>query len=72
MEREAERSRHSGGTLGVSADFDALTEPERIAACGLYGENGKLRKEGYLMYVREGRLIIAGTTGEGPSTASMS
>ena len=53
------------GTLGVSADFDALTEPERIAACGLYGENGKLRKEGYLMYVREGRLIIAGTDRRG-------
>ena len=53
------------GTLGVSPDFDALVETERLPGCGLYEESGKLRREGYLMYVQEGRLIIAGTDRRG-------
>ena len=53
------------GTLGVSPEFDALVETERLPGCGLYEESGKLRREGYLMYVQEGRLIIAGTDRRG-------
>ncbi|HJA93308.1 MAG TPA: glycosyl hydrolase 115 family protein [Candidatus Eisenbergiella merdipullorum] len=53
------------GTMGVSPDFDALVGTERLSRYGLYEENGKLRKEGYLMYVQEGRLIIAGTDRRG-------
>ena len=53
------------GTLGVSPDFDALVKTDRLSDCGLYEESGKLRREGYLMYVQEGRLIIAGTDRRG-------
>ena len=65
MKREARASPSWRERWEYPRTLDALTEPERIAACGLYGENGKLRKEGYLMYVREGRLIIAGTDRRG-------
>ena len=53
------------GTLGVSPDFDALVGTERLSHCGLYEESGKLRREGYVMYVQEGRLVIAGTDRRG-------
>ena len=45
------------GTLGVSPDFDALVKTDRLSDCGLYEESGKLRREGYLMYVQELSLI---------------
>ncbi|HJC24501.1 MAG TPA: glycosyl hydrolase 115 family protein [Candidatus Eisenbergiella merdavium] len=53
------------GTLGVSEEFDALVGTERPVRCGLYEEDGKLRREGYVMYVQDGRLIIAGTDRRG-------
>ena len=53
------------GTLGVSPDFDTLVGTDRFSGCGLYEENGKLRREGYVMYVQDGHLIIAGTDRRG-------
>ena len=41
------------GTLGVSEEFDALVGTERPVRCGLYEEDGKLRREGYVMYVQD-------------------